>query len=353
MRRSATASSMAFSGTFVAAGNGTGVAVATGTATRARPHQHAGRHGRDADHAALRQMDQLRAQLTVVILAVSRRRVRLRRAGARLSLARRLHGGDRPRRRRDPRRPAGGDDHHAGDRRAAHGGAQRHRPAPAGGRDAGLGLRDLLRQDRHAHPQRDDGAHGRHGRTGRFEVSGVGYRPRGGFETEGAVRRSRATHPALLEAGRPRSSATTPSCARPSGDWIVDGDPMEGALLVSASRPATTPAPLRKQLPRTDEIPFDAQHRFMATLHHSHDEGAFAYVKGAPERMLAMCSRQRGERRRASRSTGRSGASRTDDGGEPRPARAGGGRQGDAEGKRDLTFADVERRRRPCSACSA
>ena len=34
--------------------------------------------------------------------------------------------------------------------------AQRHRAAPAGGRDAGLGLGDLLRQDRHADPQRDD-----------------------------------------------------------------------------------------------------------------------------------------------------------------------------------------------------
>ena len=27
----------------------------------------------------------------------------------------------------------------------------------------------------------------------------------------------------------------------------------------------------------------------MATLHHSHDDGAFVLVKGAPERVLAMC----------------------------------------------------------------
>ena len=32
----------------------------------------------------------------------------------------------------------------------------------------------------------------------------------------------------------------------------------------------------------------------MATLHHSHEDGtSFAYLKGAPERILAMCSRQR------------------------------------------------------------
>jgi magnesium-transporting ATPase (P-type) len=38
-----------------------------------------------------------------------------------------------------------------------------------------------------------------------------------------------------------------------------------------------------------DEIPFYAEHRFMATLHHSHENGAIAYVKGAPERINAMC----------------------------------------------------------------
>ena len=35
--------------------------------------------------------------------------------------------------------------------------------------------------------------------------------------------------------------------------------------------------------PRTDEIPFDAQHRFMATLHHDHDGHATIFVKGAPD----------------------------------------------------------------------
>ena len=44
--------------------------------------------------------------------------------------------------------------------------------------------------------------------------------------------------------------------------------------------------------PRTDVIPFDALHRFMATLHHDHEGRGFLYVKGAPERLLAMCDRQ-------------------------------------------------------------
>src|SRR5690606_12039341 len=44
---------------------------------------------------------------------------------------------------------------------------------------------------------------------------------------------------------------------------------------------------------RTDAIPFDSRHRFMATLHHDHEGHAFSFVKGAPERILEMCSHQR------------------------------------------------------------
>jgi magnesium-transporting ATPase (P-type) len=47
-------------------------------------------------------------------------------------------------------------------------------------------------------------------------------------------------------------------------------------------------------LPRTDHIPFESEHRFMATLHHDHAGHAFIFVKGAVEQVLAMCNRQRG-----------------------------------------------------------
>jgi len=48
-----------------------------------------------------------------------------------------------------------------------------------------------------------------------------------------------------------------------------------------------------KQYPRTDLIPFESEHRFMATLHHSHTGDAFIFLKGAPERVLEICSHQR------------------------------------------------------------
>ncbi len=76
------------------------------------------------------------------------------------------------------------------------------------------------------------------------------------------------------------------------GDWKVDGDPMEGALVALAMKAGLEPDALRAGHPRADEIPFDAQHRFMATLHVLADGGAQLLVKGAPERVLAMSSGQ-------------------------------------------------------------
>jgi magnesium-transporting ATPase (P-type) len=43
---------------------------------------------------------------------------------------------------------------------------------------------------------------------------------------------------------------------------------------------------------RIDEIPFDARHRFMATLNHNAEGVACIFVKGAPEQILSMCSTQ-------------------------------------------------------------
>jgi magnesium-transporting ATPase (P-type) len=129
---------------------------------------------------------------------------------------------------------------------------------------------------------------------GRFEVSGAGYRPEGVFELDG-VTVEPARHPSLNEAARAAILCTDAELTTSAGAWMVQGDPMEGALVSLGVKAGYDAALLRKQLPRTDEIPFDTQHQFMATLHHSHEDGtAFAYIKGAPERLLAMCSRQRG-----------------------------------------------------------
>ena len=45
------------------------------------------------------------------------------------------------------------------------------------------------------------------------------------------------------------------------------GDPTEGALLVLAEKGGIDVTALRQQRPRLREVPFDSDHKFMATFH--------------------------------------------------------------------------------------
>ena len=72
------------------------------------------------------------------------------------------------------------------------------------------------------------------------------------------------------------------------GQWQVEGDPMEGALLTLAGK--LDPDLKAGEWTRIDAIPFDAQYRYMATLNHDHHRHAVIFAKGAPEQILAMCN---------------------------------------------------------------
>ncbi|HEX6142487.1 MAG TPA: cation-transporting P-type ATPase [Geminicoccaceae bacterium] len=127
---------------------------------------------------------------------------------------------------------------------------------------------------------------------GTCEITGVGYAPAGGFRVLGEDL-DPTGHDVLMEAVRAGLLCNDAELRQTESGWIVDGDPMEGALVTLAMKAGLDPDLVRRQLPRTDEIPFDAQHRFMATLHHGHEDGAFILIKGAPERVLEMCSHER------------------------------------------------------------
>ena len=127
-----------------------------------------------------------------------------------------------------------------------------------------------------------------------FEVTGAGYDPTG-IVRRGEDEIDPAHHPPLTELARVALLCNDANLRRTEDGWMVDGDPMEGALVAFAIKAGIGAEYLRQQAPRTDEIPFDARHRFMATLHHDHVGEAFLCLKGAPEQMLAMCDRQRAQ----------------------------------------------------------
>jgi magnesium-transporting ATPase (P-type) len=119
-------------------------------------------------------------------------------------------------------------------------------------------------------------------------VSGSGYAPEGEFSSDG-TRIDPLADPVLAELIEGGLLCNDAEVRHGEKGWVVDGDPMEGALVTLAMKAGLDPATLRKDLTRLDEIPFDSRHRFMATLHRSPDGERFVIVKGAPERLLEMC----------------------------------------------------------------
>lgn len=127
----------------------------------------------------------------------------------------------------------------------------------------------------------------------RFVLEGDGYAPEGALKLD-QVQVSPLEHQVLEELARAAALCNDAGLHQKDGIWQVEGDPMEGALLVFSEKMDVDARCQNAAWARTDAIPFDAKHRFMATLNHDHHGHAFVFVKGAPEQLLAMCRNQRG-----------------------------------------------------------
>jgi magnesium-transporting ATPase (P-type) len=125
-----------------------------------------------------------------------------------------------------------------------------------------------------------------------FQLGGTGYDPHGAISLSNrdVLPQER---PLLLEVARAAVLCNDAVLEQRNDEWLVHGDPMEGALLASGLKAGLDIEAEGKQYPRTDLIPFESEHRFMATLHHSHAGETFIFLKGAPERVLKMCAHQK------------------------------------------------------------
>ncbi|MGE0116886.1 MAG: HAD-IC family P-type ATPase [Dongiaceae bacterium] len=128
-------------------------------------------------------------------------------------------------------------------------------------------------------------------------IDGVGYEPVGSFADRNGGRWTAGDSlpPAAERLIRCALLCNDAHLVRRDGRWRVEGDPMEGALVALAMKAGYDAAADRSEWMRIDEIPFDAQHRFMASLHRTPSGDAVMFVKGAPERLLSMCTRQAAE----------------------------------------------------------
>ncbi len=74
------------------------------------------------------------------------------------------------------------------------------------------------------------------------------------------------------------------------GQNTVLGDPTEAALIVAAQKGGLEEGEMSERLPRIETIPFESEHRYMATLHGNEDAPKIIYIKGAVEVLLGNCT---------------------------------------------------------------
>lgn len=127
-----------------------------------------------------------------------------------------------------------------------------------------------------------------------YSVGGVGYAPEGEFKVDGETI-SAQEHSRLLELTRAGLLASDTQLRQEDGQWRIDGTPTEGAAVVLARKAGLSREEQQQERPRLDVIPFESERRYMASLHGGPKGKNTVYVKGGPERVLEMCSRQRSE----------------------------------------------------------
>lgn len=116
-------------------------------------------------------------------------------------------------------------------------------------------------------------------------VTGTGYIPEGDFTT--ATGDKAPLTESLHDVLRIGLLCNESRLVQKEDAWEVEGDPTEGALIVSALKSGMT-MDEKKAWPEIAILPFESDRGYMATLH-EHAGKKFLFVKGGHDRLLAAC----------------------------------------------------------------
>jgi Ca2+-transporting ATPase len=121
-----------------------------------------------------------------------------------------------------------------------------------------------------------------------IDITGEGYVPRGEFFSDGQklVTEDESKLELHLKIGALCNDAVLTE--EDEQNYSIFGDPTEGALIVAAGKAGMNREKLDRIYPRLDEIPFQSEKLYMATLHPRDGGGRVAYVKGAAEKLLSL-----------------------------------------------------------------
>jgi Ca2+-transporting ATPase len=123
-----------------------------------------------------------------------------------------------------------------------------------------------------------------------LRVTGEGYNPSGQFFD--------STQNAIAVSDLPEVQQLLMACIfcndsilqQKNGEWIIIGDPTEGALVVLAGKGGCEAAEWQHRMPRYREVPFSSERKRMSVLVQGESGGYVMFCKGSPELTLDCCT---------------------------------------------------------------
>lgn len=118
-------------------------------------------------------------------------------------------------------------------------------------------------------------------------VSGTGYEPNGEILSQGKSVTMTPKLKLLLQAGY---YANDTDLLHENGQWHINGEPTDGAFLTLYHKVFAYDQP--KEFEEIDILPFDSDYRYIGKLVKNKQNERILFVKGAPDKLLAMAKKQ-------------------------------------------------------------
>ena len=124
-----------------------------------------------------------------------------------------------------------------------------------------------------------------------YTISGEGYKPQGSFFKDSEVVKSIDENlRSLLRAGYLCNESYL---VHKNGEYSINGDPTEGALIVSALKAECDEYRLNTEYPRLDLLAFESDKQYMVSLNKDIKRNEnIVFLKGSVEKILSICTHE-------------------------------------------------------------
>jgi potassium/sodium efflux P-type ATPase len=130
--------------------------------------------------------------------------------------------------------------------------------------------------------------------SGEVDMTGSGYRPEGELLVDGQPLMDKAVLDEVRLVLVGGSLANDAILRQVDREWTIQGDPTEAAFLVAEAKVEGLTAQRESRFERVADVPFTSERKIMSALATDVEHGGISVVtKGAPDVLLARCTRER------------------------------------------------------------